>query len=287
MERGLIRMDFNKAYKAIHMYYAEGITNIDKISEETGVRPKLINRLIKGEAFPAVLADYKADAEAGDFSRVYELPKPVKLSKLDYVSVYNSYLTKLLAGRETLSDIKGFLIEDDIEAKQANKMYKSLETAYNEQIEQVLEDKLLNILEVLELPTKWSIDKDGNVIDIYPHPVLNVANDVIGVQYKKDKAFLIPDGLYDVYSSMMSEIEAVDEAFKNKHKAVKNQEAMNMENKKVKVNKSVKQAQAESLMFLWLGQAQAGISIEEIAKKSAFTAPTIRKYIKKAQEVIK
>ncbi|PGV52470.1 hypothetical protein [Bacillus sp. AFS037270] len=277
-------MDFNKAYKAIHMYYSEGITNVDKISDETGIRPKLINRLIKGDAFPAVLADYKADAEAGDFSRVYEMPKLVRLNQIDYISVYNSFLTKLLSGRETLADVRGFLIEDDIDAKQAKKMYEALETAYNEQIELVLEDKLLNILEVLEQPTKWGIDKAGNVIELYPHPVLNGVNEVIGVQYKKDKSFLIPDELYDVYCSMMADIDAVIFKKEKKQKAMKKVKAQRSH--QVRNNKA-KQAQAESLMFLWLGKAQAGVSPEEIAKRSAFSAPTIRKYIKKAQEVIK
>jgi hypothetical protein len=203
-------MDLNKVYKALYLYHVEGYSNINKIADETGLYPKLINMLIKGEAYGSVVSDFMSDKKAEDFTRVYNLVKPVKLSKIEYLDVLSNYLQKLLSGRATMRDIRGYLTEDDIYEPQARKMLKELEKAYNSKIEEVLDDKLFNILEVLRKPIKWSIDKDGNIIEIFPHPVLNKQNEVIGIEYKKERAYLLPDELFDRYCSLQDDIERED-----------------------------------------------------------------------------
>jgi hypothetical protein len=142
--------------------------------------------------------------------------KQKRLTKMEYIDVFDNYLQKLFANRATLRDIGRYLVEDGIHPKQAEKMLGELEKTYRDKIEDVLDEKIWAILEVLRMPVKWGIDKEDNIITLYPHPVLDDTNKVIAVQYKPSRAYLFPDELFDRYCALLDEIEAVDEAFKKK-----------------------------------------------------------------------
>jgi hypothetical protein len=266
-------MNLNKVYLTLQLYFVEGYSNLFKISDESGLHPKLIKKVIRGEKYADVFADFMADRKAEDFSRTYPLPKTSKVSQLDYIDLYSRYLNRLLSGGTTLRDVRGYLLEDNIDVKQAEKMLKALENEYTEKIEQVIEDKLFAILEVQRKPVKWTIGADGKLVEIYPHPKLNKANRVIGIEYKTYKVIDIPDKLFDAYCTLMDDI---DKAGKKTKVSVKS-----------KSGKGSKQAKAKSLMFLWLGQYESGATYKEIAEKTDFSEPTVIKYVRKAKDQLK
>ncbi|MFC0235141.1 hypothetical protein [Fictibacillus phosphorivorans] len=212
-----MKMDLNRIYKALYLYHEEGYSNINKIADEAQIYPKQVKKLIEGKGFKKVLDDFKADQATRDFTRVYAVPKLKKLKPIDYTCLKDTYLSKLMSNRATLEDIQCFLLEDDVEPKQADKMYKELESLYNTMYQNMMEIKLFNVLEVLKQPNKWAIGNDGKIIDVYPHPVLNDELRIVGIEYKKEKNYLLPEELLEVYCKLQDKIESV-----NKHRGAKN-----------------------------------------------------------------
>ncbi|SIB76507.1 Uncharacterised protein [Mycobacteroides abscessus subsp. abscessus] len=150
-------------------------------------------------------------------------------------------------------------------------MLTALEKGYKSKVDKVNEEKLFAILEVQRQPVKWTVTTDGKIVDIYPHPKLNKANKVIGVEYKTYKAINIPEELYDAYYTLVDDIDK---------KVAKAQR--NIKGKYEKMPDEMK-AQAKSLMYLWLGQYESGATYTEIDKKANFSELTIHKYIKLAK----
>ncbi|GLY12511.1 hypothetical protein [Pseudobacillus badius] len=193
----------------------------------------------------------------------------VKLSELEYVDTFNRYLQLLLSGKKKMDDIKGYLIRDNISDKQAQKMLKGLEKEYQEKIDEVLDEKLFRVLEILEMPTKWVITQQREIKEVYPHPVLNEEHDVIGIQYKLNRSYLLPELLFKRYELLVSDIQRIEGAYKQT-------ESNN--------NKKVKEKKANQLMYVWLQEYEAGHTITSIADEYGYSSPTVSKYIKLARE---
>ena len=193
----------------------------------------------------------------------------VKLSEIEYVDTFNRYLQLLLSGKKKMDDIEGYLIRDNIPDKQAQKMLKGLEKKYQEKIDEVLDEKLCRVLETLEMPTKWAITQQGEVIEVYPHPLLNEEHDVIGIQYNLNKSYLLPELLFKRYEVLLSDIQRIEDAYKQT-------ESNN--------NKKVKEKKANQLMYVWLQEYEAGYTITSIADRYGYSSPTVSKYIKFVRE---
>lgn len=193
----------------------------------------------------------------------------VKLSEIEYVDTFNRYLQLLLSGKKKMDDIEGYLIRDNIPDKQAQKMLKGLEKKYQEKIDEVLDEKLFRVLETLEMPTKWAITQQGEVIEVYPHPLLNEEHDVIGIQYNLNKSYLLPELLFKRYEVLLSDIQRIEDAYKQT-------ESNN--------NKKVKEKKANQLMYVWLQEYEAGYTITSIADRYGYSSPTVSKYIKFVRE---
>ena len=78
--------------------------------------------------------------------------------------------------------------------KKTNKTELEIVTFRNSRLDKVLKD----CLSVMEMPKKWSIDKDGKIIHVYPHPIVTrEAYRVKGIQYLPHKSFMLPDVLLE------------------------------------------------------------------------------------------
>ena len=193
----------------------------------------------------------------------------VKLSEIEYVDTFNRYLQLLLSGKKNINDIESYLIRDNISDKQVKKMLKGLKKEYQEKIDEVLDEKLFRVLEILEMPTKWAITQQGEVKEIYPHPVLNEQHDVIGIQYKLNRSYLLPKQIFKRNEILMSDVQRIEDAYKQT-------ESNN--------NKKVKEKKSNQLMYVWLQEYETGHTIISIADRYGYSSPTVSKYIKLARE---
>ena len=72
-------MDLNKIYRARYLYKVDGVKDIKAIAEATGLSLEMARKAVNDSMkdYPMIKADFKADQEAGDFSRQYEIPPKV------------------------------------------------------------------------------------------------------------------------------------------------------------------------------------------------------------------
>ncbi|MDN4862880.1 hypothetical protein [Priestia megaterium] len=207
-------MNLNKVYRALYLYHEDGRLNFHFISEKTGLSPKQIRKVIKGEAFPRVYRDFMIDMKKDDFSRTYKIPNPRNLTEGQYDNLKNKCLMKIIHLGFQMRDIRGYLVEQDIREKDIDKLLNELVEDYSQKISEAKEKKLKDILNVLVLPTKKGIDFRYNIVDLYPHPKLNDYNMVTGVEYKLHKSFLMPEELFDFYCD--SEDKSLEQPKKEK-----------------------------------------------------------------------
>lgn len=257
-------MDKNRIYKALYLHYVRQITDFDLIAEETGVSPHLLSAVVNGKRFEDVLADFMEDRKAGDFSRVYPAPKLKRLYKAEYEAKRDKYLKRMLDGKWTIKDVYYNLLEDGILENQVERMLKQIDKMYEDSLEDLLNSKLDAILEVLNRSTKLGIDWQNNLVTLYPHPVLDSRGYVRGVEYKKQKAFLLPDKLFDLYC------ERCDQAEEPQFKQLEN-------GKKVITTK---------LALKWIDLRDKGMSLKEIAKKYKVTPNVVENNIRLVEEVM-
>ncbi|HDX9655145.1 TPA: hypothetical protein ROY23_005712 [Bacillus wiedmannii] len=66
------------------------------------------------------------------------------------------------------------------------------------QREKRLDNVLFKCLEIMKMPEKWEMAKDGNMITVYPHPIVKREGyRVDGIQYLPNKSYYFPDVLLE------------------------------------------------------------------------------------------
>jgi hypothetical protein len=138
------------------------------------------------------------------------------------------------------------------------------------------EDRLDNILfqcqEILRMPEKWAIDKQGNIITVYPHPIVKrEAKRIEGIQYLPHNSYSLPDVLLGRLNYWESILD------KTKPKAPKKKNP----NRKpyVKVTDEIK----ETIVCM----SNKGASTTEIVKAVGVSKTTVERYVKQYKELIK
>ena len=193
-------MDYNKAYKALYLFHEEGYSNYKKIASEADIESTdLVKKVIEGRLFKSIQDEFKQDKARGDFGRTYPIPDVKKLTETEYEELKDRYLSRLMGSKNTIEDIRIYLILDDVEPKQTTKMMSELTAIYKSMYEAMLDKKLFAVLDVLNKPTKWGFSVEGSIITVYPHPVLSNDYKVKAVEYKPYKSFEIPEVLLDRY----------------------------------------------------------------------------------------
>ena len=134
--------------------------------------------------YPKIKADFAEDMATGDYSRVYDVPKAVKLMGAKWESKKDRYFKMLCNGDKSLDGIKSLLIADNIRDTQIEKILAELEERYKEYKAVDLIDLAKRLLKVEQLPSKWTIDrKTGNLITVYPSPLLDQEGHLYAVNY--------------------------------------------------------------------------------------------------------
>lgn len=190
-------MDKNLAYKSLHLNYIKGL-NVNKVSAEVGLTSRVVSAIIKGVRMPEVATDFFTDRKKGDFSRTYPLPKYRKLNKIDYVYLEQRYMSLIYKEMVSLHEVRSYLLEDDVEPAQAQKLMQTLTDFYNDNQGEMLDVKLQNILEILSQDAKWKMTDEG-LSTVYPVPVLDENYNIVKVTYQEKRAFYIPDELWSRY----------------------------------------------------------------------------------------
>jgi hypothetical protein len=93
-------------------------------------------------------------------------------------------LQRLIEKVSTFEDIEQYLTIDNVEEKQKNKMLRELEKDYKRLYIRKLDIALDKIQEVLEMPDKWTLTPEQEIVTVYPHPVLNNNYKVVDVAYR-------------------------------------------------------------------------------------------------------
>jgi len=190
-------MDKNLIYRSLYLHFVKGLKQTE-VSEAVGFTERKIRDITEGILEPEVATDFFEDRKTGDYSRTYPEPVYKKLSKLDYAYLQQRYMTYIING-QSIKLIKSYLLEDCIEPKQAEKMYKALDEFYRVKRLEIMDEKLKAILDVLAQPSKWSLT-DAGLETVYAVPVLDDKHYVIAVEYKPNRSFIIPEKLWSRYT---------------------------------------------------------------------------------------
>lgn len=76
---------------------------------------------------------------------------------------------------------------------------------------------LYECMEIMKQDTKWGMDRDGKMTELYPHPIVSrEAHRVSGVKYLPHKSYYLPEVLLERLIVLEDEIEKV-----NKPRAVR------------------------------------------------------------------
>lgn len=190
-------MDRNIVYRSLYLHYVKGL-KLSEVSDETGLRVSVIRSIVEGIKMPEVAVDFFEDRKKGTFERTYETPEYKKLNHIEFRMLENKYTSYIASETVTLKDISSFLIEDNIEPKQAKKMLKNLTKLFKDVQDELLDKKLKAILDVLAQPSKWVLTDTG-IETMYVIPVLDEKLIVVGTELKPTKSFIVPDELWDKY----------------------------------------------------------------------------------------
>jgi hypothetical protein len=137
------------------------------------------------------------------------------------------------------------------------------------------EDRLDNILfecmEIMKRPEKWAMDRQGNFITVYPHPIVNREANSLKVKYLPHKSYNLPEVLLErlIYWEYLTapkvRITPTTESSTERKVYVKPTPAMVAEMLRLK---------------------DTGYSNAEVARQVGVSEPTARKYTRLYQEQI-
>ncbi|WP_182006113.1 helix-turn-helix domain-containing protein [Priestia aryabhattai] len=74
--------------------------------------------------------------------------------------------------------------------------------------EDLLDNRLYEALEVMEMPTKWGMNREGDFTELFPCPVFKDGR-VSGIEYRTTKAVELPEELLERLCLLEDEIEGV------------------------------------------------------------------------------
>lgn len=179
-------MDYNRIYKARYLYTVTGISSIPEIAEQTGLSLEMARKAVDDSMkdYPTIKADFKADLEAGDFSRTYEVPPAVTLKGATWEAKKERYFNMLCNGEKTVDGLKTLLIADNVKGTQIAKILNDLSERYEEYKAVDLRQVAERLIAVEQLPSKFTINKAMEVVEVFPSPMVDrETGHIYGVKY--------------------------------------------------------------------------------------------------------
>lgn len=125
-----------------------------------------------------------------------------------------------------------------------------------------LEQLLFECLEIQRLPEKWSIDKNNNVVTVYPHPKVDYkCTKVLEIVYKQKKQIDLPSLLEERLRVLKVQIK---DAQKSKRKIRYKRDIDKIRN--------------------WVQMYDSGVSIKEIGNQYSISCSKVKQFIEKYQK---
>lgn len=183
-------MDYNRVYQARYLNKVAGVTAVDEIAEQAGLSREQVYNAISDDitVYTDIKADFTADAVTGEYSRKYDIPKPVTLQGEILDNSTDRYFRLLTQGHVTLDIIKSYLINDDVRGSQIASILKDLGKRLREYRAEDLNEIAESLLAVEQLPLKWTVDrKTLTLADLYPSPMVSKDGYLHGVKYTRER----------------------------------------------------------------------------------------------------
>ena len=183
-------MDSNRLYRARYLNMVMGVTDVKEIAEQAGLSREQVGKAISNNKadYEDIKADFAEDTIIGDYSRKYDVPKPVTLRGDTLENTLDRYFSLLQRGHITLDIVKSYLIKDDVKDSQITSILKDLEQRLKEYKAGDLNRLAEKLLEVEQLPVKWTVDyKTLCLVNIYPSPMLGKDGKLRGVKYTRER----------------------------------------------------------------------------------------------------
>lgn len=179
-------MDLNKIYRALYLYN-DGVTDIKEIAEQTGLSIGLTREAVDSKRFfPKVKEDFKADQEAGNYSRTYEV-KHKRLQADSLAEAIDRYVNLIQRDGKTLDFIKGLMLSDNVRDGQINSVLAKVSRIVAEHKAERLQDIVEELLEIEQLPPKFTINKALEVTEVFPSPMVDRTGHVVAVKYTAER----------------------------------------------------------------------------------------------------
>jgi hypothetical protein len=139
------------------------------------------------------------------------------------------------------------------------------------QYEDRLDNVLFECMEIMKRPGKWAIDRQGNFITVYPHPIVNREANSLKVKYLPHKSYNLPEVLLErlIYWEDLTAPK------------VKVAPTVNNSTERKAYVKPTPAMVAEMLRM-----KDKGFSNAEVARQVGVSEPTARKYTRQHQEQI-
>jgi hypothetical protein len=137
------------------------------------------------------------------------------------------------------------------------------------QRENRLDNLLFECMEIMRSPEKWAVDGQGNIINVYPHPIVErEAREIKEIVYKPHKSYYLPDVLLEraIYWEGILE-QAKKKAHRTTAKGTK------------VIGRPKKYSEAQAIE--WAELREQGLTLAEIAKQSGAKPSTVSYYVNK------
>ena len=180
-------MDLNKIYRALYLYTVDGVTDIKEIAEQTGLSIGVTREAVDSKRFfPRVKEDFKEDQERGEYSRTYEV-KYKRLQADSLAEAIDRYVNLILRDGKTLDFIKGLMLSDNVKDGQINSVLAEVARVVSEHKAERLQDIVEELLEIEQLPSKFTINKALEVTEVFPSPMVDRSGHVVAVKYTAER----------------------------------------------------------------------------------------------------
>lgn len=152
------------------------------------------------------------------------------------------------------------------------------------QREDRFDNVLFQCLEIMKMPEKWAMDKDNNIITVYPHPIVKREGyRVEGIQYLPHKSYHLPNVLLDrlFYWESLTMITYFKDAVK--HVPIKKKRGRKPKVKDVNAPAVVgrpKKYTPQDVMQ-WVELREQGLSLREIAEITGVPQQSLSYYTRK------
>jgi hypothetical protein len=177
-------VDYNKVYKARYLYKVAGVSDIAEITQQTGLSLEIARKAVDDSMnyYPSIKADFTADTVTGNYNRRYDVESK-RLSAEKQHEAIERYTKLVVYEGKSLDYIKSLLLNDDVQDGQINRILAEVECKVSAHKAERLADIAEQLLAIEQLPSKWTVNKAMEVVEVFPSPLVDRNGHIYGVKY--------------------------------------------------------------------------------------------------------